>query len=67
MTGAANVSFWKPGMNKPSSYNIEKAGLADSKPEALTVLKAADDRYSVLVVSDGPQNGAPALYDIPRQ
>jgi hypothetical protein len=64
--GPAGVCVWKPGAEAKSCREITKAGPADSKPEALTVLEATDDQYKVLIMSDGVSNGAPAIYEVPR-
>lgn len=64
--GTAGVCFWKPGSDAKLCREITKAGPADSKPEALTVLETTDDHYKVLIMSDGVSNGAPAVYEVPR-
>lgn len=66
IAGAAGVCFWKPGSDVNPCREIEKAGPADSKPEALTVLGANDDCYKLLIMSDGVSDGAPAIYEVPR-
>jgi hypothetical protein len=37
------------------------------KPEAITVLDTSPERYRLLVLSDGGENGAPLVFDIPRK
>ncbi|PCK77682.1 DUF3616 domain-containing protein [Rhizobium sophoriradicis] len=65
--GPAQVCFWKPGSPESYCHNLKKAGPDNSKPEALTLLDSTADAYKVLVISDGPMNGAPAIYEIPRK
>lgn len=36
------------------------------KPEALTILEEAPDKYKVVVLSDGVCDGGPLLFDLPR-
>jgi hypothetical protein len=36
------------------------------KPEALTALDATPERFRLLVLSDGAEDGAPLVFDIPR-
>ncbi|TAT71058.1 DUF3616 domain-containing protein [Rhizobium ruizarguesonis] len=64
--GPAGICFWKPGSDAKACREITKAGPADSKPEALTVLETTADHYKVLIMSDGVNNGAPAVYEVPR-
>ncbi len=66
MSGPAGICFWKPGGDAKLCREIKKAGPADSKPEALTVLETTSDHYKVLIMSDGANNGAPAVYEVPR-
>lgn len=37
------------------------------KPEAITLLDTSPERYRLLILSDGGENGAPLVFDIPRK
>ena len=51
----------------PEQDRLKLSGLpAEAKPEGLLVLEDSDQRYRVLLVSDGVKNGAPAEYDIKK-
>ncbi|TAU35385.1 DUF3616 domain-containing protein [Rhizobium ruizarguesonis] len=64
--GPAGVCFWKASSPEAQCHDLKKAGPDDSKPEALAVLGTTKDHYEVLIMSDGPSNGAPAIYEVPR-
>ncbi|TBY61023.1 DUF3616 domain-containing protein [Rhizobium leguminosarum bv. viciae] len=66
-SGPSSLCFWKPGSDPDHCFDVVKAGPDDSKPEALAVVDTTPDHYEVLIMSDGPRNGAPAIYEIPRK
>ncbi len=65
-TGAADVCFWKIGEATANCRRLIKAGGEDSKPEAITLLETTTEQFKILIMSDGSNGGAPAIYDFPR-
>ncbi|MBM3562725.1 MAG: DUF3616 domain-containing protein [Alphaproteobacteria bacterium] len=47
-----------------SAVKLKKGGRL--KPEAITLLDMTPERYRLLVLSDGGENGAPLVFNIPR-
>ena len=64
--GPARVFLWQPGSAVRPLAEIDRSGFGEGQPEVLTVLARTPNGYSVLVMADGSENGAPAIYDIPR-
>lgn len=74
LSGAVNEQSITPAVWRwsPSTGNLKKlADLADTphgaKAETLLVLEQTPEQYRVLIMYDGPDNGAPMEYRIPRQ
>ncbi|MEF3367136.1 DUF3616 domain-containing protein [Methylocystis sp. 9N] len=58
------------GARELAVLNLDNAPLSEEsepiKPEAITLLDANSSRYRLLVLSDGGEDGAPLVFDIPR-
>lgn len=59
-----------PIVRELAILNLDKTPLSEKgapiKPEAITLLDATPSHYRLLVLSDGGENGAPLVFNVPR-
>lgn len=61
--GKSEVFFWKPDSDPMAIANLGNFS-PDEQPEALLVVSEHARELSVMVMEDGPKNGAPKLYTL---
>ncbi|MCA1494605.1 DUF3616 domain-containing protein [Ensifer sp. NBAIM29] len=62
--GVARIYFWKPDGSLKLTAELAEVGSPEHQPEVLMVASRDAEKVRLIVIEDGPLNGAPKLYEI---